>query len=216
MKQLLTSYGIDTQPYTSIGSGFVKTTGLKGTNSQNIIPLTIVATNRHVFWGYNGSVKANSCKVFLSGNHTYFISPNYILDPNSSINDLHREVINGQPYVVPKIDAGYFLISNPDSYIQQIADNGNNVCNAQPKIGDSVIILGYPAIGSANSITATDGIISGIESNYYVTSAKVEHGNSGGAAILKDKNCYVGIPSYAETGDIESLARILDFNLIFK
>jgi hypothetical protein len=117
---------------------------------------------------------------------------------------------------VPKIDAGYFLISNPDSYIQQIADNGNNVCNAQPKIGDSVIILGYPAIGSANSITATDGIISGIESNYYVTSAKVEHGNSGGAAILKDKNCYVGIPSYAETGDIESLARILDFNLIFK
>lgn len=82
-------------------------------------------------------------------------------------------------------------------------------------IGDKVIILGYPSIGTSGGITATEGIISGIENEYYVTSAKIDHGNSGGVAVLVRENCYLGIPSAANVGTIESLGRILKGSLIF-
>jgi len=78
-------------------------------------------------------------------------------------------------------------------------------------IGSSVLVLGYPGIGTQNGITATEGIISGIEDYYFVTSAKIDEGSSGGAAIATENNCYIGIPTIAEVGEIESLGRILDF-----
>jgi len=64
------------------------------------------------------------------------------------------------------------------------------------------------AIFTTKSITATEGIISGFAADYYVTSAKIDHGNSGGAAIEVQRDCYLGIPTYTQT-DIESLARVL-------
>jgi len=75
--------------------------------------------------------------------------------------------------------------------------------------GDEIVVLGYPDVGSPTGITATDGIISGYNGNYYVTSAKVEHGNSGGAAIDVANNCYLGIPTYVETDSADSLAGVL-------
>lgn len=78
-------------------------------------------------------------------------------------------------------------------------------------IGTKVLVLGYPKIGTQTGITATEGIISGIEDYYFVTSAKVDEGSSGGAAISTENNCYIGIPTMAEVGEIESLGRILDF-----
>ena len=62
-------------------------------------------------------------------------------------------------------------------------------------------------------VTATEGIISGFDGDYYITSAKVEHGNSGGAAILVKESCELGIPTFVQTGSIESLARILDLDI---
>ena len=76
--------------------------------------------------------------------------------------------------------------------------------------------MGYPSIGSQTDITATEGIISGYDGNYYVTSAKVERGNSGGAAVALKDNCYLGIPTFVQVGDIESLARILDARVFLK
>jgi hypothetical protein len=70
--------------------------------------------------------------------------------------------------------------------------------------------LGYPTIGSSGSITVTEGIVSGIEGDYYVTSAKIDHGNSGGVAILTKDDCYLGIPTFVKNnGGFESLGRIL-------
>lgn len=76
-------------------------------------------------------------------------------------------------------------------------------------VGDKVYILGYPAIGG-ETITVTEGIISGYEGNFYKTSAKIDEGNSGGVAVLGKKNCYLGIPTSAAVGGIESLGRIFD------
>ena len=82
-------------------------------------------------------------------------------------------------------------------------------CESKPAIGDQVIILGYPSVGAENGITATDGIISGFDDDFYITSAKIERGNSGGAAVHVKNNCLLGLPTLVIAGQIESLARIL-------
>ena len=56
--------------------------------------------------------------------------------------------------------------------------------------------------------------MSGFESNYFVTSAKVERGNSGGTAVLLKNNCFLGVPTFVQSGALESLARILDVNVL--
>ncbi|MFA7315601.1 MAG: serine protease [Candidatus Paceibacterota bacterium] len=83
-------------------------------------------------------------------------------------------------------------------------------------IGDKLVVLGYPTIGAETGITATEGIIAGIEQDYYVTDAKIDHGNSGGAAILLKDDCWLGIPSASRVGEIESMGRILKSSLVFK
>ncbi len=82
-------------------------------------------------------------------------------------------------------------------------------CATRPILGDQVVILGYPSVGSKESITATEGIISGFDKKYYITSAKIERGNSGGAAIHVKNNCLLGLPTLVVAGQVESLARIL-------
>ena len=90
-------------------------------------------------------------------------------------------------------------------------------CQKKASIGDSLIVLGYPSYGADYSeITATEGIVSGYDGEYYTTSAKIEQGNSGGVAILQKDNCYLGIPTAVRLGAFESLGRILDVKYIFQ
>jgi S1-C subfamily serine protease len=84
-------------------------------------------------------------------------------------------------------------------------------CSGKPELGDAVVILGYPTIGGKESVTATEGIISGFDDTYYTTSAKIEKGNSGGAAIDVKRDCLLGLPTLVVAGRVESLARILPF-----
>ncbi len=83
------------------------------------------------------------------------------------------------------------------------------VCPGEPEIGEKVVILGYPSIGAQESVTATEGIIAGFDEDYYTTSAKIDKGNSGGAAISITENCFLGLPTLVFAGRVESLARIL-------
>ncbi len=117
-------------------------------------------------------------------------------------------------------DLGAIVLS---SYVTQ-TDNGAfdkvatkmNICqNSDVSVGDKVVVLGYPGIGTTRGITATEGIVSGIEDQYYVTSAKIDHGNSGGAAILVKNDCWLGIPTMVEAGSLESLGRILKASIVF-
>ncbi len=74
-------------------------------------------------------------------------------------------------------------------------------------LGDEVTILGYPAVGGS-SITLTRGVVSGFQSMnlggenvtmYIKTDAKVNPGNSGGAAFDSNNN-YIGIPTLVAGG----------------
>lgn len=88
-------------------------------------------------------------------------------------------------------------------------------CSAKVAVGNPVAILGYPASSInieefAPPQSVTTGIISGYQaayqSNNYLVSAKVDHGNSGGLALGKEngKVCLLGIPTWVVTGEVES------------
>ncbi|MCD8508057.1 MAG: serine protease [Candidatus Pacebacteria bacterium] len=113
------------------------------------------------------------------------------------------------------LDIAFVDMTNaPEVYIQRSASI-RSLCEEPALAGDQIIIMGYPSIGAESTVTVTEGIISGYEGDYYITSAKVERGNSGGAAILVRENCYLGIPTFVASGRIESLARILDARVIY-
>ena len=100
--------------------------------------------------------------------------------------------------------------------MEQAISTLDSVCRTTAASGERVIILGYPAIGAKGDVTVTDGIISGYEDNFYITSAKIERGVSGGVAVLVDKNCYLGIPTFVRAGEVESLGRVLDARLLIE
>ena len=109
--------------------------------------------------------------------------------------------------IAPTSERAILVVRNHDAAFRNVIVR--SYCTAQPLSGDRVAVLGYPRIGSAGDVTATEGIISGFEGEYYITSAKIEQGNSGGAAILVKRDCYLGIPSFVKSGGLESLGRIL-------
>lgn len=116
----------------------------------------------------------------------------------------------------PSLDVAFLWFSSPSEVLKNVLSNKPELCEANKRapIGSKVVVLGYPAIGSPEGITATEGIISGYDGDYYITSAKIEHGNSGGVAVLVQDNCYLGMPTLVVVGSIESLGRILDVNVI--
>ncbi|PIR87814.1 MAG: hypothetical protein COU10_02640 [Candidatus Harrisonbacteria bacterium CG10_big_fil_rev_8_21_14_0_10_45_28] len=172
---------------TSSGSAVL----IPGTSKRGGVALL---TNKHVV-DYQGTLPSSCFVQFPSSNTNYPISTFDI--SVSSITDSAVVEINSP---------GFDLIG--------LNNSGLGRCTVGGEVGDEIVILGYPSIGSRSDITATEGIISGYESGYYLSSAKVEKGNSGGAAILAKNNCYLGIPSFVDVGQIESLARILDQELI--
>ena len=118
-----------------------------------------------------------------------------------------------------QIDASLIVIKNPTQFmttypVDSFINKGCTLKNSVASVGDQLVILGYPGIGSQTGVTATEGIVSGFDGDFYITSAKVEHGNSGGIAILIKDNCYLGIPTFVDVGQIESLARILDLDVV--
>ncbi len=113
-------------------------------------------------------------------------------------------------------DWGIITINFPNEYIKTLVQNSPKLCTKTPNLGDDVAILGYPGIGDQKNVTVTEGIIAGFDEDYFITSAKVEKGNSGGAAVSLKDNCYLGTPTFSRTGEIESLARILDVRVLLK
>lgn len=89
------------------------------------------------------------------------------------------------------------------------------------KAGEEIVVLGYPIIGGDFDLfgtpnlrlITTEGIISNDANsfeNYFVSSAKIEQGNSGGGAFLKSENCLAGMPTYVQVGEVESLGRLIN------
>ncbi len=170
-----------------------------------------VHTNLHVVAPSDGS--ASSCVIAVYPDYT---------DPSSYFvfqsNGLQQPIAGADvAFIAPQIisDTHAGTLSDLAKYS---LDAGNiSFCQTQ-NVGDHLSVLGYPAVGG-ETLTVTDGIISGFESRnnyeFIKTSAKIDHGNSGGIAI-EDSGCVLGIPTYIETDANGSIGRILDLGNLFK
>jgi S1-C subfamily serine protease len=175
-----------TNPYLiASGSGMVETFS-DGT--------TEIVTNAHVMTDNEG-YGPTGCLVKIPGYEDIFVN--------------YKDVT-----VYENVDLAYVNIQNPSQDLVALGQN-NPACFENVSVGEKLVILGYPGTGSNSGVTVTDGIISGNDGNYYITSAKIEHGNSGGLAISLKNNCYIGIPTSSVVGSIESLGRILSSSYIF-
>lgn len=117
-------------------------------------------------------------------------------------------------------DVAYFLAKEGNTKTPPGANTAMKVCSPNDAvIGDKIVVLGYPASGGTGDATAaltvTDGLISSKDGEYYVTNTKIDHGNSGGATILVKNDCYLGIPTWVQSGGFESLGRILPASIVF-
>lgn len=144
-------------------------------------------TNKHVVY-WNDMYKAKECTITLPSGKKFSVETDQI--------SISEKLDIASIRVSPLTTAGVSFTALP-------------TCATAPSVGDELVILGYPSVGSKDSITATEGIISGFDGEYYVTSAKIERGNSGGAAIHVRNDCFLGIPTLVYVGRVESLARIL-------
>jgi len=148
----------------------------------------------------------------------YFISNKHLVEekgavldecfaslPQRNIKDIH---IDDDDVVISEDrDLAYLLADKPGAAVPVVS--GQRACSLEPRSGDEIITLGFPRVGSEDSVTVTEGIISGQDNGYYVTSAKIERGNSGGATVHVEQGCFLGLPTVVAVGRIESLARIL-------
>ena len=188
-------YADGTPIYTSTGSGLL----LPGEHGT-------ILTNRHV--------------ISYADKYVPFVCRIQMPDDSQSVS-IYGSEQEGDGSVFQEVgdnlDAGAITVNRPTQHMVDLEQRQPYPLNCYPpSIGDKVVILGYPTVGARQDITATDGILSGFDGDYFITSAKVEEGNSGGIALSVKEDCYLGIPTYAEVGNVESLARILDFTVVVR
>ena len=166
-----------------------------------------VVTNYHVI-GLTGSGINSFCTITVPS------APDY-------------DYTTGRPYVaqVGKFDGHYPDVDAAELQIEgaPASDFGKfplPFCDESTiQIGDKVTLIGYPTLGGT-TITVTDGIISGLLHNsygaIYKTSAQMDHGISGGIAIMNDNPCVLGIPTWgvADSANAASIGWIQSWDSI--
>ncbi len=83
-------------------------------------------------------------------------------------------------------------------------------------VGDTVTVFGYPASGNLLGIseTVTQGTIAGIlPGPIYKFDGAIDHGNSGGLAVLNKDSCVLGIPTLGDSGLTAGIGYIQSFSL---
>ena len=95
----------------------------------------------------------------------------------------------------------------------------SNVTDQAAAVGDSITIFGYPNPRNLLGIseTVTQGMISGILPRpIYKTTAAIDHGNSGGLAVLNKSGCALGIPTFGASGLTSGIGYVQSYLLAGK
>lgn len=159
--------------------------------SKNIF----VLTNKHVFY-VNGALSAY-CDVYFPENEEIY-----------KVEKTERAVSSD------KKDLARLKILRPTEYIKEVIKNSGtkrDCQNTNPNSTDDLVILGYPQGKSKNDISYTTGKIVGYLDPYFISSATIINGYSGGVAVSLKDNCFLGTPTYAQKDDL-SKSLILDIN----
>ncbi len=142
-----------------------------------------------------------------------------------------KEIYYGEPIIIPGLSSDYDLafIKISSAYTDDTGENygayprvfpsflPGGCENDSPKLGEKVTVFGYPAIsGGGYYLTITDGIVSSLPNDGTIfTSAKVNHGSSGGLAVDKS-GCMIGIPAMISGDENESLGVIISNDVIME
>jgi hypothetical protein len=77
-------------------------------------------------------------------------------------------------------DAGSLPIRQSDEHITAVATADHRPwCASWPHLGDAVLVLGHPRAAGEFTLTATEGIVSEVAADRYLTSAPIENGKLG-------------------------------------
>ncbi len=164
-----------------------------------ISPKGIVLTNAHVAAKGRDGDTFSSCQAFKSFKQSREAEEAFNLEGLT---------------LTQKIDAALLRITSSagnaesrNSYPYLPLGNSSQV-----EIGSEIFIAGFPQIGEF-TFNLTEGIISGTTENFIKTDAKVDKGNSGGAA-LNPEGKLIGLPTVAKVGRVESLGFLVKINLV--
>ncbi len=177
--------------YSRSGSGFL----MERKNKIGVL------TNKHIIFENEGDT-TELCTIRLANNEDPYIvqGPSKETETEIAVSD--------------NLDWAYIHINYPTLALEKSVSKMPAFCSDKSTQGSDILIMGYPSAGSDSEITATRGIVSGYEKEYYITDAKIGYGNSGGVAVKVSNNgvpsCLVGIPSFTTVGEIINLGRILN------
>jgi|GEM_PF-3629792 len=185
----------------------------------------IVLTNYHVIENLKKLPNNPPCAIDTSDNEYYYAEPVFWEDQISKkdmwLVDFALLEVKREPAIERQDENGNEITSGQANILLD-TDVFPDICiEDQLQIGKELVVLGYPGISNidvpgvdfTSKFTATEGIISGkvSDSDYYFgTSAKIDSGNSGGGAFLKDSGCLAGVPTFVITGGSESMGKILN------
>lgn len=166
---------------------------------------TYIETNYHVYNEENTGGGPPTCLAYYpgpapdfsisadsGGYQLNFYSDNYDPDTSEDVADFT---------LGPSVSSSVPLSSIPvinDTSLMGIGLGCSNVDN-----GDNVTIFGYPASGNYLNVseTVTQGTISGqTPGPIYKFDGAIDHGNSGGLAVLDKDSCDLGIPTLGVSG----------------
>ncbi len=190
------------------GSGFL----YRASNDNTRLPLYYVQTNLHVIQMEDRP--SSNCRIILYPDYTD--SKSYLLYKSQGYKSYDKEI--DIAFLDPQIVTNDLKGGTWNDLVVYARDEIRNPICDSVDIGDHLSILGYPGVGG-ETLTVTEGIVSGFELNeksrYVKTSAKTDHGNSGGIAI-KDSGCVIGIPTWSRRGNVDSIGLILELNYLHK
>lgn len=175
--------------------------------------------------------------IFPQDEETVFVDPDYgcIVSIPDEYTGEASEIYWAQPIIVPGLsdlyDVAFMEIidvyQDEDGYIYGkypntfhsfwYSDEYEKVCtndNLDIYLGDHIRVLGYPTTSGGNQLTITEGVISALDQDgYYLTTAKIDSGNSGGIAV-NEYGCVVGMPIAVVEGNYQNLGAIIPPDMI--
>ncbi len=184
----------------------------QGSNNESLI-----LTNYHVI--ENADLRREyPCIVAYSDNPVYGFTDYYSAEPVYFPQSISESTMQSIDFYFLDIKEKIDLNSLQRIYGASLILGNNRtpvLCSSnETKIGEEIVVLGYPTIGGGY-LTVTEGIISGLDGSYYLTtSAKIEQGSSGGGAFLKSSGCLVGMPTFSRLGKVESFSRLINMPVL--
>lgn len=142
----------------------------------------------------------------LVGENKIITNAHVILDENNTPAGNYNLCISDEFETAPKCQTSLKLLKYDETNDLALLEPVEKISLGTPvksptrklTLGETVQVYGYPSNGG-DTITLTEGKVSGSNNNRYKIDANIDAGNSGGGAFDKDGK-FIGIPYIASVG----------------